>query len=51
MPRNNYLAGIATAAAVAMVALLMPSQGQVQTDPRVQKSMELLKSMTAKLES
>jgi hypothetical protein len=49
MPRNNYLAGIATAAAVAMMALLMPSQGQAQTDPRVQKSMELLKSMTAKL--
>jgi hypothetical protein len=49
MPENNYLAGIATAAAVAMMALLMPSQGQAQTDPRVQKSMELLKSMTAKL--
>jgi hypothetical protein len=49
MPRNNYLAGIATAAAVAMMALLMPSQGQAQTDPRVQKSMELLKSMTARL--
>jgi hypothetical protein len=49
MPRNNYLAGIATAAAVAMMALLIPSQGQAQTDPRVQKSMELLKSMTAKL--
>src|SRR5262245_65367527 len=49
MPRNNYLAGIATAIAVAMMALLMPSQGQAQTDPRVQKSMELLKSMTAKL--
>jgi hypothetical protein len=32
-----------------MMALLMPSQGQAQTDPRVQKSMELLKSMTAKL--
>src|SRR5262245_30543279 len=49
MPRNNYFAVIATAAAVAMMALLMPSQGQAQTDPRVQKSMELLKSMTAKL--
>jgi Cache 3/Cache 2 fusion domain len=49
MPRNNYVAGVATAAAVAMMALLMPSQGQAQTDPRVQKSMELLKSMTAKL--
>jgi hypothetical protein len=49
MPRNNHLAGIATAAAVAMMALLMPSQGQAQTDPRVQKSMEILKSMTAKL--
>ena len=49
MPRNNYIAGVATAAAVAMMALLMPSQGQAQTDPRVQKSMELLKSMTAKL--
>jgi len=47
MPRNNYFAVIATAAAVAMMALLMPSQAQ--TDPRVQKSMELLKSMTAKL--
>jgi hypothetical protein len=49
MPRNNYFAGIATAACFAMMALLMPSQGQAQTDPRVQKSMELLKSMTAKL--
>src|SRR5215472_14116641 len=28
--------------------LLMRSQGQAQTDPRVQKSMELLRSMTAK---
>src|SRR5262249_5664011 len=49
MPRNNYLARIATAACFAMMALLMPSQGQAQTDQRVQKSMELLKSMTAKL--
>src|SRR5262245_32149572 len=48
MPRNNYLASIATAACFAMMALLMPSQGQAQTDPRVQKSMELLRSMTAK---
>jgi Cache 3/Cache 2 fusion domain len=32
-----------------MMALLMPSQGRAQTDPRVQKSMEILKSMTAKL--
>ena len=49
MPRNNYLARIATAACFAMMTLLMPSQGQAQPDPRVQKSMELLKSMTAKL--
>src|SRR5215468_4196152 len=49
MPRNNYFAGIATAACFTMMALLMPSQGQAQTDARVQKSMELLKSMTAKL--
>src|SRR5215475_9710285 len=49
MPRNNYLAGIATAVAVAMMALLMPSQGQAQTDPRVQKSMELLYFFLVKL--
>src|SRR5262249_4834226 len=49
MPRNNYFAGIATAACFAMMALLKPSQGQAQTDQRVKKSLELLKSMTAKL--
>jgi hypothetical protein len=49
MHRKSRRAGILVAACFAMVTLLMPSLGCAQADPRVQKSMELLKSMTAKL--
>ena len=40
---------ILVAACFVTTTLLMPSAGHAQGDPRVQKSMELLKSMTAKL--
>lgn len=49
MNRKNYLVGMLAAAFLGAMSLLMPSLGNAQTDPRVQKSMELLKSMTAKL--
>lgn len=49
MHRNSRLVGILVAACFAAAILLMPSLGRAQADPRVQKSMELLKSMTAKL--
>src|SRR5947207_13332492 len=45
----GLLVGILVAACFATATLLMPSLGRAQADPRVQKSMELLKSMTAKL--
>src|SRR5438874_12210610 len=49
MHRKSRLVGILVAACFATATLLMPSLGRAQADPRVQKSMELLKSMTAKL--
>ena len=49
MHRKSRLVGILVATCFATVTLLMPSLGRAQADPRVQKSMELLKSMTAKL--
>lgn len=49
MYRKSYLAGILAAACFVTTTLLTPSLGHAQVDPRVQKSMELLKSMTAKL--
>jgi hypothetical protein len=49
MHRKSRLIGILVAACFATATLLMPSLGRAQADPRVQKSMELLKSMTAKL--
>ena len=49
MHRNNRFVGVLVATCFATVTLLMPSLGRAQADPRVQKSMELLKSMTAKL--
>jgi hypothetical protein len=49
MHRKRRLIGILVAACFATATLLMPSLGYAQADPRVQKSMELLKSMTAKL--
>jgi hypothetical protein len=49
MKRKSRLVGILTAVCFAATFLLMPSAGNAQIDQRVQKSMELLKSMTAKL--
>jgi hypothetical protein len=48
MQRKSYPVGILAAASFVMI-LLMPGITHAQTDPRVQQSMELLKSMTAKL--
>jgi Cache 3/Cache 2 fusion domain len=49
MNLKNRFVGVLAAACLAAMPLLMPSVGHAQADPRVQKSMELLKSMTAKL--
>jgi hypothetical protein len=49
MHRKNYFIGILAAACFITTTLMMPNPGHAQADPRVQKSMELLKSMTAKL--
>ncbi len=47
--RMGCFAGILAAAWFVAASLLMPSVGHAQANPRVQKSMELLKSMTGKL--
>ena len=47
--RKSCLVGILVVAYFVTTAQLMPSVAYAQADPRVQKSMELLKSMTAKL--
>ena len=47
--RKSRLVGILAVAYFVTTAQLMPSVAHAQADPRVQKSMELLKSMTAKL--
>ena len=49
MNGKNYLVAMLAAAFLGAMSLLMPSLGNAQSDPRVQKSMDLLKSMTAKL--
>jgi hypothetical protein len=49
MNRKSRLVGILAAVCFATTFLLMPSAGHAQADQRVQKSMELLKSMTGKL--
>src|SRR6516165_85394 len=49
MQRKSYPVGILVAASFVMMTLLLPSIAHAQADPRVQKSMELLKSTTAKL--
>ena len=49
MHRKAHLVGILAAACFLTTTLLMPNLGYAQGDPRVQKSMEVLKSMTAKL--
>lgn len=49
MNRISCLVGILAATCFGTASLLMPSVADAQTDPRVQKSMTLLKSMTATL--
>ena len=49
MKRKNFLVGILAAGWLAASAMLLPSVGYAQADPRVTKSMETLKTMTAKL--
>ena len=49
MNRRNLIVSMFTAGCVAASALLVSSAGRAQADPRVTKSMETLKVMTAKL--
>jgi len=49
MHRKNCPVSILAAVFFAMMTVLMPTITHAQADPRVQKSMEDLKSMTAKL--
>jgi Cache 3/Cache 2 fusion domain len=49
MHQNNRLVSVLVAGCFITATLLMPSLGHAQADPRVQKSMELLKSVTANL--
>jgi hypothetical protein len=49
MNRNSFLISIFAAGCVMASAVLVPNAGYAQADPRVAKSMESLKGMTAKL--
>ena len=49
MNRKNFCVGIFAAGCFVASAVLAPSVGHAQADPRVAKSMEALKAMTAKL--
>ena len=49
MDRKTFLVGIMAAACLVATSTLMPGTGHAQADPRVTKSMETLKAMTAKL--
>jgi hypothetical protein len=49
MNRNLALVGILAAGCLIATAMLTPGVGYAQADPRVAKSMETLKTMTAKL--
>ena len=49
MNRENFFVGILAAGCFVATFMLMPSVGHAQADPRVAKSMETLKAMTAKL--
>jgi hypothetical protein len=49
MNRESFFVGIFAAGCFAATFMLMPSVGHAQADPRVTKSMETLKTMTAKL--
>jgi hypothetical protein len=46
---SDFFLGVFAAGCLAASALLVPSVGHAQADPRVTKSMESLKGMTAKL--
>jgi hypothetical protein len=49
MNRRTFVIGILTAGCFIATSVMMPSAGYAQADPRVTKSMESLKGMTAKL--
>jgi hypothetical protein len=49
MSRKSFLVSIFAAGCVMASAVLVPNAGYAQADPRVTKSMESLKGMTAKL--
>jgi len=49
MDRKAFLVAILAAACLVATSTLMPGTGRAEADPRVTKSMETLKSMTAKL--
>ena len=49
MNRDSFFVGILAAGCFVATFTLMPSVGHAQADPRVAKSMETLKAMTAKL--
>ena len=47
--KNAFFVGILAAGCLVAASVVAPSIGHAQADPRVTKSMETLKSMTAKL--
>jgi len=49
MNRENFFVGILAAGCLVATFMLMPGVGHAQADPRITKSMETLKTMTAKL--
>jgi hypothetical protein len=49
MNRKNFLVGIFAAGCFIATSMLMPSVGNAQADPKVQKAMTDLKAATAKL--
>ena len=49
MIRKNLFAGILAAGCFITASVVAPSVGHAQADPRITKSMETLKTMTAKL--
>jgi len=49
MNQKDFFVGVFAAACLVTSTLLVPSVGHAQADPRVTKSMETLKAMTAKL--
>ena len=49
MNRKNFLVSILVAGCFIATCTVMPSIGRAQADPRITKSMESLKAMTAKL--